>query len=273
MVNADCSSNKSAGVKAQIQSNISLAVSAQFSARQPYILLILFMYVLPFWLLAAAFKAALHWTAFAEFAADRPKQYQLSFFICQATLICFLVTFSSIKFTTALWRPRATGGRIGLSLLILSPALGWYLYRAFTLSTWVFKVTTLQNPQLEQIHDYLWAGLPYGSNLNGVVLSSIAMTVGPVFEEVIFTGFLLNVIGKRWGIVTAILVVPFIFTLAHIPQQGFGIHLVPILISGFSFVCIRLVSGNLFYSIISHLLINTFFLLPGWIEAYVFFHS
>jgi len=231
------------------------------------------MYVLPFWLLAAAFKAMLRWVPFAKLAVDHPSRYRLSFFICQATLICFVVSFSSIKFTSALWKPRAKRKRMGLCLLILSLALGWYLYRAFTLSTWVFKTTALPSPQLEQMHNHFWAGLPFGPDLHGVIFSSIVMIAGPVFEEIIFTGFLLNVIGKKWGIVTATLVVTFIFTLAHIPQQGTGMHLVPIFISGFSFVCIRIVSGSLCYSLIGHVLVNAFFLLPGWIEAYLFFHS
>lgn len=234
------------------------------------------MYVLPFWALAAAFKVLSLWTLFANFSIDSFGLYQSTFFIIQTTLICFVVAFFSIKFTSAVWKPREQSNwrRIIICFSFLVPPLCWHLYRDFQLFNWLNNMsnTALTDQQLEQMHNYFWVGTPFGSNLHGVFYTSVEMVAGPVFEEVIFTGFLVNLIGKKLGIVTAILTVPLIFTLVHILEQGFGMHLIPILICGFSFICIRLVSGNLLYSVISHMLMNTLFLLPAWVEAYYFFH-
>jgi membrane protease YdiL (CAAX protease family) len=246
----------------------------QVSARQPSFLLIVFLYISPFWILAAIFKTLLFWTPFAEFHRDFPQCYQVVFFTSQAMLIGSIVIGCSIKFPAALWKPRSAKCHAGLiSLLVLFPVLCYYLYRGFRLIDWLAKATNSQNLQLDQIHGDFWMDLPYGSSLNGVIFSSAVMIFGPVFEEIIFTGFLLNMFIKKYGILSAIIAVPIIFTMAHIPQQGWGMHLVPILCSGLAFVFIRLISGNLFYSVICHMIINGIFLLPGWIEAYLFFSS
>lgn len=245
----------------------------QLSARQPPLLLIVIMYILPFWLLAPIFKALLFLPPYADFARNSPESHQTIFFICQALLICSTAIISSIKFPTALWKPRPSTCHKSLVLLITSLAALYYVFRAWRLIGFIVKATNSPNVHLDAIHDSFWLTLPYGDSLNGVRFSSVVLVFGPVFEEIIFSGFLLNLALKNYGLLPAVVAVPIIFTFAHVPQQGFGIHLLPIFCSGVAFVFIRLISGNLFYSVLSHMVINCIFLFPGWIEAYIFFNS
>lgn len=249
-------------------------VLEQLSARQPHVLLILLFYVLPFWLLEAVIRLLLLWPSFDDFAGNYPQSYKLVFFISQIFLICSVVIFASTKYSSSLWKPRLTNKSIRFRWLIfLLPALCYYAYRCFWLLKWWFNITRDSNVRLDQIHAALWNPLPYDASFAGVIFSSTIMITGPVFEEIIFTGFLLNWLLKKASVPAAVLIVPAIFTFAHIPQQGLGMHLLPIFFSGLGFVLIRLSSGNLSYSVIGHTAVNIIFLLPAWIEAYIFFTS
>jgi membrane protease YdiL (CAAX protease family) len=257
----------------QMRSFPNPVILEQVSAQQPPFLLIVLMYILPFWLLAAIFKMLLLWTPFVELSLDYPKCYQAIFFISQVMLICSIVIISSTKFLSALWKPHAATCHAGLvSLIVLLPVL-YYIFRGIRLLDLLAKATNSPNIQLHQVHDALWMALPYGASLDGVFFSSAVMIFGPIFEEIIFTGFLVNMVLKKYGLLSTIIVVPIIFTFAHIPQQGLGMHLLPIFCSGSAFVLIRLISGNLFYSVVCHMIINCIFLFPGWVEAYIFFNT
>jgi membrane protease YdiL (CAAX protease family) len=245
----------------------------QVSAQQPSFQIVVLMYILPFWLLSFIFKTLLLLSPYAEFARDYPTCHQAIFFVCQVLLICGTVLMCSIKFPTALWKPRPTKCHALLVSAIALLAALYYLCRACWLMRFIGNATNSSNLQLEKIHESLWMALPYGDSLYGVYFSSVVLFFGPVFEEIIFSGFLVNLALKKYGIFTTVIVVPIIFTLAHIPQQGFGTHLFPIFCSGSAFVLIRLVSGNLLYSVLCHTIINCIFLFPGWIEAFIFFHT
>ena len=248
------------------------AVLEQISAQQPCFLSIAFLYVSPFWLLAGIFNSSHLWTPIANFALSYSQCNQALFFILQAILIASIVINCSIKYRTALWEHSSERHHSWLLLIcVFLPALCFYLNKEIRVIIWLMVEINSPDLHMDQIHDKLWMALPYGVSFNGVIFSSAVMMFGPVFEEIIFTGFTLNIILRKYGIILAIILVPLIFTSVHIPQQGYGAHLIPIYLCGLTFVLIRLISGILLYSVIYHMIINIIVLLPRWAEAYFYF--
>ncbi len=217
------------------------------------------MYLLPLWLWGNLFKFLLFWTPFDEMSRESLKCNQVIFFIVQTLLIFGVVLFSSIRYQFALWKPPAVKHSAWLVFLAAFPALLYYVFRAVWLFVILAKAASIPNAQIYQIHYALWSDLPYGASLEGVFFSSIMLIFGPVFEEIIFTGFLLNFFLKRYNLLSAIVSIPILFTVAHIPQQGLGVHLISIFVSGLAFVFVRLVSGKLSYSVMCHMFINVIF--------------
>lgn len=247
----------------------------QISAQQPPFWLIALLYVSPFWLLSSVFRLVqISWPAFSQSYGDHPETYRAFYFAVQSAIIGFIVIACSIRFRAALWKSCATGRSTKWkSILTFLPVLCVYALWTWWRFRWIDKSLTSNHMAIDQIHDSTWSGAPYGPSPAGVLFSSAMMICGPVFEEIIFTGFLLNSLSKRFGVLSAVFAVPVIFTAVHIPQQGWGLHLVPIFVAGLTFVLMRLASGKLIYTVIGHMVINGIFLLPMWIEAYYFFNS
>ncbi len=54
------------------------------------------------------------------------------------------------------------------------------------------------------------------------LLAIIAVTLGPIVEELFFRGFLYPVVARRWGVTWAILLTALPFALMHLPQYGYA---------------------------------------------------
>jgi uncharacterized protein len=54
------------------------------------------------------------------------------------------------------------------------------------------------------------------------LLSIIAVTLGPLVEELFFRGFFYPVVARRWGVVWGILVTALPFAAMHLPQYGYA---------------------------------------------------
>ena len=112
--------------------------------------------------------------------------------------------------------------------------------------------------------DHFWSD-PGGSNpLLDLVLRSpdpralacfafTAIVLAPLFEEALFRGVLLPVVGSRWGGGAAVLISAAVFALAHLSLS----ELVPLFVLGLGLGWLRWRSGRLGSSVLMHALWNS----------------
>ena len=81
---------------------------------------------------------------------------------------------------------------------------------------------------------------------------AIAVTVAPVFEEVLFRGILLPAMARRWGTGAAIFLTSFLFALVHFHIPS----LVPLFVIATAFAVGYVYSGSLLVPIVMHALFN-----------------
>jgi membrane protease YdiL (CAAX protease family) len=94
------------------------------------------------------------------------------------------------------------------------------------------------------------------STLLMAITGVIVIGFAPVCEEVFFRGFIFPGMAKGWGFVAAIFISGLVFSAGHI---SLALHktLVPILIIGAVFAAVYYKSGNIFSTMLAHLLFNT----------------
>ncbi len=87
------------------------------------------------------------------------------------------------------------------------------------------------------------------------ILGVVVIGFAPVCEEIFFRGFIFPGMVKRWGVVAAVFASGLVFSVGHI---GLAIHktIVPILIIGAVFAAVYYKSGNIFSTMLAHLLFN-----------------
>src|SRR5436305_14489400 len=54
------------------------------------------------------------------------------------------------------------------------------------------------------------------------LIASIAVSLGPLVEELFFRGFLYPVLARRWGIAWAVFLTALPFALMHVPEYGYA---------------------------------------------------
>ena len=141
------------------------------------------------------------------------------------------------------WRPwRATAAPAAVLVLMVLPAV--------SLCGWLI--------------DHFWSD-PGGSNpMLDLVLRSpdpralacfafTAIVLAPLFEESLFRGVLLPVVGSRWGGGAAVLISAAVFALAHLSLS----ELVPLFVLGLGLGWLRWRSGRLGASVLMHALWNS----------------
>jgi membrane protease YdiL (CAAX protease family) len=124
---------------------------------------------------------------------------------------------------------------------------------------------------LASAHHMVWGRLAYGSSLTGVLCESVTAFVAPILEELVFTGFVINVIAKRYGFVVAVLGASTCFALVHVTQFGVGEHLLLLFLAGVTNGLIRVSSGSLRLAVFGHWIINAVVFLPKWTLALIHF--
>lgn len=94
-----------------------------------------------------------------------------------------------------------------------------------------------------------------------------AVTFGPLFEELIFRGFLQPLFGKLLGIVPGILATALLFALPHGPQYGWHWqHLLVITSAGVIFGLIRWRAASTTASTIAHAAYNLFLVIAAFVQ-------
>lgn len=153
------------------------------------------------------------------------------------------------------------GGRIpGLAALGLHKpgwsVMGWGIaglaLSYIALGIYIGLVTALGIDALEPVSaiddDSIFRNV-YLVALTGVVVVFVA----PVAEEIFFRGFLIGGITRRWSLIPAVAASAIIFAAIHLDVGS----LIPFAIIGVIFAYIYVRSGNLFSSVIAHMLFNT----------------
>lgn len=119
----------------------------------------------------------------------------------------------------------------------------------------------------QKIWDFVYVGnaepyyLPEADRF--IVYTGIfAMLVAPVFEELFFRKFLFGKLLSRYSATTSILVSSFCFALLHLPSYR---NLLPSFIFGVIACLLYKRTGNILYTILLHVLVNTlWFTLQYW---------
>jgi len=140
------------------------------------------------------------------------------------------------------WRPLATAlARALKTLLMVLPLVavsGWALDR-------LVGDPGGSNPLLDLV---LQARDPWA--LAGFAFTAVVLA--PLFEETLFRGVLLPVLGQRWGAMTGLLASALTFSMAHLSLG----ELVPLLVLGLGLGWLRLRSGRLAPCVLMHALWN-----------------
>ncbi|MEB3308137.1 MAG: CPBP family intramembrane glutamic endopeptidase [Cyanobacteriota bacterium] len=142
------------------------------------------------------------------------------------------------------WQWRPLGPAFGVAVqqvLMVLPIVavsGWVLERFWTDQSG-------SNPLLEVV-------LNTGDPLALATLATTAVLLAPLFEEMLFRGVLLPVLGKRWGMGWGVVVSALTFGLAHLSLG----ELMPLFLLGTALGWLRVSSGRLAPCVLMHSLWN-----------------
>lgn len=171
--------------------------------------------------------------------AQRPIILLISQFPIDAAVIIFLFLLVEGKYETPFW-----------------PAIRWNWQNAswlmLALGAATFMVLTLLGNLLPMPKETPFDRL-FESPRDAYLLALMAVTLGPLMEELFFRGFLYPVVARRWGAAWGIFLSALPFALMHLPQYGYswGIFLV---ILGVGVVCgiVRAASKSVGASFLVH---------------------
>ncbi|MEB3266477.1 MAG: type II CAAX endopeptidase family protein [Cyanobacteriota bacterium] len=142
------------------------------------------------------------------------------------------------------WRPLATAAGSALSH-------GLMVVPMVALASWLQEQLVGDpggsNPLLELV-------LTSGDQLALSCFALTAVVLAPLFEETLFRGVLLPVVGRRWGGGRAVLISAAVFAMAHLSVGEF----IPLLVLGLGLGWLRWRSGRLAPCVLLHALWNGF---------------
>jgi membrane protease YdiL (CAAX protease family) len=153
------------------------------------------------------------------------------------------------KYDRSFWRP--LGWVTPSGSLILSLMLGVPLAFAIAALGALLRTPEIEMPFRELLSD----------RLSILLVGVSAVTIGPVFEELTFRGFLFPLIARTTGVAPAIVLTALPFALLHGPQYGWSWrHLLLITFAGCAFGCERYRTGSTLAAALMHSTYNaTFF--------------
>jgi len=181
--------------------------------------------------------------------------------------------FFCMKYPGALFTKRSyvvSKRRFALAILVLLHLTIWHVLTINKLALPIcgmFQTGTavdLSNA-FASMYKAVWSNLAYDVSLIGVVFSSLLSLTGPMHEEILINGFAANWIIRRVSFIAAIFITPLVFAFSHLPAFGFGKHLWGLFFAGLSYLLVRVISGSVLWSIVSHCLINMLIFIPKWV--------
>ncbi|MBW8016483.1 MAG: CPBP family intramembrane metalloprotease [Planctomycetes bacterium] len=253
-------------------------IKKQADESQPNIILLVFIYYICSNFLTHSMSLLFKIDFFVALCSNHPTAYTSTFFGVQVTFNLLAIIYFVCRYRSALglvWT-KVRFKRIIIGLLILWPLVAWQFSNLSDFAVLQNKILDYGDGDkvielITDFHNKIWSRLQYGTSLPGVIYTSIFGIVAPCFEEIMISGFLLNYICRKKNIIWALAIVPFCFTLLHIPAFGFGLHLLPLLWAGYTYVLIRFVTGNILFSIGAHIFVNIIVFLPKWSIAMMHF--
>jgi len=192
--------------------------------------------------LAVAAVAQLLWYPREHFAdvLQKPILLLASQFLIYAVVAAFMVLLVEGKYRVPFWQairwnwPRSEWKLLGLGAVMM-----------FTLGMLQNLLPMPKDTPFEHLFD---------RPLDAYLLAIIAVTVGPLMEEIFFRGFMYPVLERRTGAAWAIVLTALPFGLIHLPQYGWawGAALVIVLVG---VVCgvVRAVTSSVAASFLVHM--------------------
>ena len=247
------------------------AVREQLQHSQPSPLLIILWMAVMGWGPSVIARLLLLSSRFNVFAYDHPNAYGAGFLLVQLVLLLGTSVFILRRFRHLVWSPKSFFSAKG-DLLLGIPMFSYQLFKGLN---HIFAVERYRQAvdqetflrYVDALHSEVWSALQMGPSLLGVIGASIFCVTFPVAEELLSTGLLGNVIGRRFGIVAMTLFTPVCFAVIHIPRVGLGSYFVWLFCLGFTCMAARLMSGDIRVPIFLHTAVNLAVFLPKWFLA------
>lgn len=171
--------------------------------------------------------------------AQKPLLLLVSQFVIDAAVAIYLFLWIEGKYRVPFWR----------AILWNWPKGGW---RLLALGALMLLALSMLENLLPMPKDTPFEKL-FANPLDGYLLAIIAVTLGPLVEELFFRGFLYPVLARRWGVTWGILLTALPFAAMHLPQYGYAWGaLLVILIVGIVCGAVRAVTKSVGASFLVH---------------------
>jgi membrane protease YdiL (CAAX protease family) len=249
------------------------AVVQQVSASQPRLVVLLAWLVAVEWLPSLTSRALRLWPSCYAFQAQHRTAWLIAWLFVQVILTFGCAVLLIRQYADAVWIPRPLGRqRFRRFLLVLLPMLVFQLsFSSIQLQAICDAATYPSRSQstgfLASLFCHEWQPVADGPTQADLVYASVLNFVGPVLEETVFTGFLLNAIARRYGFIAGSFGVALCFSVWHTPRYGIDAILIPLFFASLTFSAIRVWCGSLLLAVMAHCMINGVIFIPKWTVA------
>jgi len=255
-----------------------LSIAGQILAPQPALWLLALSFFVVCWMLSLLTWGLMRIGIFIDFATRYPVLYSSAFYSLQTALVFYFTIIFFRRHDGSLRTPMKRSWKYALvSFCILLPVsiLDWQpMVKVADIFTQLNEShdPALIRATIIQLYHVMWDPLVTHQSIITVICTSAMSFLVPVYEELLFTGFVANRFARKFGTIAAIFLTPLCFTLAHVPRFGldWGIHSLPVFAMGLTCVIIRFWTGSVVPAIISHLLLNLVIFFPKWMVAYIY---
>ena len=245
-------------------------VVQQVSAQQPNLTVLLVCLVVPGQLPGMLS----HCRIFDSVAEHHYSAFRIGVLLVQLGLTFGVVMFLRSRYSSAIWTARQPGRpRFLLFVAILLPLFLFHLFHTLRAVQTMLVCARLPDQAqaaqwLASIYHQAWDREGVGTYLGALVSASVtSLFLAPVLEEPVLSGFVVNVIAKRYGFIAAAVGAALGFALMHAFKVGLGVQLLPLFFAGLSYATIRICTGSLLLAVLGHCTINGLVSIPQWVIA------
>lgn len=262
----------------------------QFEKKQPKLIFVIFIYLLAVFGLQSFFYILnIVSPSLLKLVMLNQKLYRYGWVTFQLFIIAIAIIYFARKYKLCLFRNndydiKDIKKMIIIGFLCSLPLVIYHMYNViysihcmsklkefYTQSAMTMEDKKAHLFIIGKLLNSAWASVGYGSDKIGIISGTLSCFIAPIFEEIIFTGFIFNLFLRRLRIPIAIFLTSLIFILPHISKANSIVYLFPVFLIMTTSLISRLYSGSVSSSIISHLIINFVILLPKWFIAIIAF--
>ena len=204
-----------------------------------------------------------HWFLYPQVSladlAQRPMLLLVSQFLIDSAVAIYLLLLVEGKYGTSFW-----------------PAIRWNWpgseWKLLGLGALMLLALSMLESVLPMPKDTPFEKL-FARPRDAYLLAIIAVSLGPLVEELFFRGFFYPVVARRWGVAWGIFLTAFPFALMHLPQYGYawGVMLV-IFVVGVVCGIVRAVTRSVGASFLVHVGYNGSQMLIAVVATHGFRH-